>query len=437
MLNFSDTISAEALFERHRAFGERLERARPPALYLRARRRSRAPAAHRLRLGRLRTTTSVALFLLPVLERHDRARFEICCYSTSTARRRVHAPARGAAPTWRAVRRRCPTRSSRTRSTPTASTSWSTSPGIRAIAALRVFAQKPAPVQATWLGYLNTTGLTRIDYRITDAVSDPTGRPSGCTPRSWCGCRTASGATGRSVQAAAAAAPPCVRNGHVTFGSFNQVAQGVAGHARACGREILRQRPRRAPGRSLGVPPGRAHDELLRDLAAAGIARARDLVPFVPLQDYYAWYDEVDIALDTTPTAAAPRPATRCGWACRCSPSPARDRRSRSAASILTTVGLADWIASSPDEYVQRAVDASRNPAAAGRAALHVTREDAGEPADGRGALHQGSGEPLPPDVAEWCAGQADRSAEARRKTRAAALHAATVSHIVRYAASR
>lgn len=38
---------------------------------------------------------------------------------------------------------------------------------------LGVMARRPAPVQATWIGYANSTGMSRVDYRFTDAICDP------------------------------------------------------------------------------------------------------------------------------------------------------------------------------------------------------------------------------------------------------------------------
>ena len=359
LLNFSDSISAEALFERHRAFGERLERAQPPAFtFARV-----TDAERRLRIGYVSGdlhSHPVALFLLPVLERHDRAGFEICCYGTSTRAddftRRVAAQA----DLWRDAASASAVQLAERIHADRVDILVDLS-GHSGNARLATFAQQPAPVQTAWLGYLNTTGLTRIAYRITDAVSDPAGAERLHTeklarlPRSqWC--------YRPFLQTQAAAAPPCLRDGRVTFGSFTQVAK-LSATTLALWATIFRRLPE-ARLTVLGVAPGRASDELLRRLAAAGIGASRVTVaPFVPLREYYDWFARVDIALDSTPYSGGTTTCDALWMGVPVVTLPGSRSTSRSAASILTTVGLADWVAASPDQYVERAVDASRNPA--------------------------------------------------------------------------
>jgi predicted O-linked N-acetylglucosamine transferase (SPINDLY family) len=225
---------------------------------------------------------------------------------------------------------------------------------------LRVFAQKPAPLQATWLGYLNTTGMTRMDYRISDAHADPVGLTDGRhteklarLPHSqWCYRPFMSGA--------AAAVAPCLRHGYVTFGSFNQVLK-LSQASRRLWAEILS----RVPGARLvvlGIPPGQAHDALLRDLGASGVAAERmRLVPYVSLQDYFGWYNEVDIALDTMPYSGGTTTLDALWMGVPLLTAPGERPASRSAASILTTAGMTEWIVSSAEQYVQRAVQFSQD----------------------------------------------------------------------------
>ncbi len=89
---------------------------------------------------------------------------------------------------------------------------------------LDVMALKPAPVQATWIGYPNSTGLPTIDYRFTDAVADPVDTPQRYTetlvrlPGPFL-CYTP------PVHAPHVTPTPALVNGYVTFGSFNNLAK--------------------------------------------------------------------------------------------------------------------------------------------------------------------------------------------------------------------
>ena len=347
-LNASGQMAEDELFARHADFGRRLEHAYRPRFVF----SNKKETTRRLRIGYVSGDFAyhvVTLFMLPVLERHDRAGFEVVCYSTS------------------------PRVDDYTRKVASRADAWRPAAGLPAerladaihadgidilvdLAGhsgepqLRVFAQRPAPVQATWLGYLNTTGLTRIDYRISDRHADPadarhTEKLARLPHSQWC--------YRPFIKVSAEQTPPCRRNGYVTFGSFNQMLK-VSPASRQLWRRILKEVPR-ARLVILGVPPGRAHDDLRRDLPEA------TLVPYVSLQDYYAWYDKVDIALDTTPYSGGTTTFDALWMGVPVLTAPGVRPSSRSAASILTTAGLGEWIASDADDYVERAVEFSKN----------------------------------------------------------------------------
>ena len=353
-LALSDTRSAEEVFARHRAFGARLEAAVPA----RTAPCGNAPEPERrLRVGYVSCDFNrhpVAWFMLPLLERHDRGLFEVVCYSTGDKVDEVTGALRAVADTWR----ECHTLDDAALDELIRHDAIDVLVDLTGHAgALRlgVFARQPAPVQLSWLGYLHSTGLTRIGYRLTDARADPPGlsdrlhteklvRLPDCQ---WCF---------RPAHSDNHAPQPAWRsNGYVTFGSFNH-APKLSATVRRLWAGILRGLPR---SRLLlvGVPHGRAREDLLRDFGTAGVTADRlDILPRVPFAEYLRQFDAVDIALDTTPygggtttfdalwmgvpvlTLAGERPAAR------------------SAASILGALGMDDWVAASEAEYLRLAI---------------------------------------------------------------------------------
>jgi predicted O-linked N-acetylglucosamine transferase (SPINDLY family) len=231
--------------------------------------------------------------------------------------------------------------------------------GHSGIPQLALFAQQPAPVQATWLGYLNTTGMTRIQYRISDRHADPPGLTESHhtetllrLPHSqWC--------YRPFVTTPRAEMPPFEQNGYITFGSFNQ-AMKLSRSSRRLWAEILARLPD-SRLLVLGVPEGRARDELWRDLTAAGVDRERiTILPYLLLPDYFRRLAAADIALDTAPFSGGTTTCDALWMGVPVITVPGSRPSSRSAASILTTAGLTEWIASSPEDYVRLAVEFAR-----------------------------------------------------------------------------
>lgn len=360
-LNSSEQIAEGGLFARHTAFGTRIEQSHPPRFQ--PFRNVRDPE-RRLRIGYVSGDFCyhvVTLFTLPVFERHDRSAIEVYCYSTGGRVDDYTRQLSARADVWREVSSLSASGLADAINRDAIDILVDLS-GHAGIPQLAVFAQQPAPVQATWLGYLNTTGMTRIHYRISDCYADPPGLTDRYhtetlvrLPHSqWC--------YRPFIRVDCAETPPFVRNGHVTFGSFNQALK-ISRTARRLWTEILERLPD-SHLVILGVEAGRAQSDLAADLAGAAVDRARITVrQYVALEDYFRTFDAVDIALDTIPYSGGTTTCDALWMGVPVVTVPGTRPSSRSAASILTTVGLGEWIASTPEDYVRLAVEFARDKA--------------------------------------------------------------------------
>jgi predicted O-linked N-acetylglucosamine transferase (SPINDLY family) len=199
--------------------------------------------------------------------------------------------------------------------------------------------------------------MTRIHYRLCDGVSDPEGIAEAFHSETlhrlpyaqWCYRPRA------ALDYAATDEPPFLRNGYVTFGSFN-AAPKLSQTVRRLWAEILHALP---DSRLVivGVPPEAGLKRLLEDFERLGIAGSRiTSVGRVSLQEYFRCFNRVDIALDTTPYSGGTTTCDTLWMGVPVLTITGSRSVSRSTASVLTSMGLTGWIAASPQDYVRLAV---------------------------------------------------------------------------------
>jgi protein O-GlcNAc transferase len=354
MLTCWEGISSEALFARHKDFGERLERAI-------ARRfepfgNSRDPE-RRLRVGYVSGDFNfhpVAVFTIPLFERHDRSACEIFCYWTGETVDDFTRQVQARADVWRDVAPMSDAGLAETINRDAIDILVDLS-GHSGFFRLAVFAQQPAPVQVSWLGYLSTTGMTRIQYRLCDRHTDPPGMTDRFHTETLVRLPSSQWCYRPVVSIDCSEEPPFRRNGFITFGSFSNVLK-LSPMARRLWAEILTRLPdsRIVFG---GVPQGPIRDGLIRDFEKAGIAAGRIATfPRVGTADYLRSFNDVDVALDTTPYSGGTTTCDALWMGVPIITAPGTRSISRSTAGILATLGLSDWIAASPEDYVRLAI---------------------------------------------------------------------------------
>jgi predicted O-linked N-acetylglucosamine transferase (SPINDLY family) len=218
---------------------------------------------------------------------------------------------------------------------------------------LTVFAMRAAPVQATWIGYPNTTGLAAMDFRLSDAICDP---PGDETLQSERLIRLPHGFL--CYRPAAEAPQPGLPPEGLTFASFNAVPKISTGVIAAWA-AILRQLPRaglRLKAPDLGNPLAR--QRLLQAFATHGIGpKQLELLPMLAARrDHFAAYQGVDVALDTFPYNGTTTTCEALWMGVPVLTLRGKAHAGRVGASLLHRVGLDELIADGVDAYVERAI---------------------------------------------------------------------------------
>ncbi len=221
---------------------------------------------------------------------------------------------------------------------------------------LAVFARRPAPLQGTYLGYPNTTGLSSVDVRLVDSITDPAGSDAACVERLLrldpcflC--------FQPARDAPEPAAPPSAAAGFVTFASFNTLLK-LSDRSVAAWARILQ----RVPGSRLILKCTQVSDPEVRELtrrrfAALGIDPERlEMLTIAPSpREHLALYARADIALDPFPYNGTTTTCEALWMGVPVVTLRGDVHATRVGASILANIGQADLVASDLDDYVERA----------------------------------------------------------------------------------
>lgn len=357
-LHYDPALRPQALFDQHLNWDRR--HAQPLRKSIPAHANDRNPDRP-LRIGYMSPDFrrhSISYFLESLLASHDPQLFQIYCYSNVAHPDATTARLRRLVSNWREIRpmndQQIAQLIRQDRIDILVDLSGHTG-GNR----LLVLARKPAPVQITYLGYPNTTGLWSIDYRLTDGHADPPGQTESLhseqiirLPRSFLCYRPPENA------------PPFnVRAGPVVFGSFNAMPKINAPLVKTWS-QILRSNPEsRILLKNTGLGSPTARQILLDRFAAEGIPaeRVELLGPCPDELSHLQMYNHIDVALDSFPYHGTTTTCEALWMGVPTITLAGRAHLSRVGVSILNNAGLPDLIADDPRQYIEIATNLARD----------------------------------------------------------------------------
>lgn len=359
-LNYLDSAEPASLLAAHRAYGDALPRSRQATPH------NLPDGEKHLKIGYVSgdfREHSVAYFFEPILANHDRRRFSVHLFSTHPTEDAVTERLRRFGDTWH----QCSQMSDVAMAGLIRQTGIDLLidlSGHSAFNRLPVFALTPAPVQISYLGYPNTTGLAEMAYRITDAVAEPPEIGESWNSEQLLRLPDCFHCYRPADDTPFAATPPSLTGKPFTFGSFNALPKLSDSCCAAWGTILSRVPQSRLLLKTRGLAETEAREHLIDRLGKYGIQRDRIELspPTADHAEHLQRYRDIDIALDSFPYNGT---TTTCDalWMGVPVITFAGDRHaSRVSASLLNAVRLPELVAGDAVDYAERAVALARDP---------------------------------------------------------------------------
>jgi predicted O-linked N-acetylglucosamine transferase (SPINDLY family) len=355
---FCPGYDPQTLADEYRRWDQR--HAAPLAKFIQPHRNDRS-ADRRLRIGYVSPdfrAHPVGRFVLPLLEQHDHANFEIVCYASIRVPDAITDRCRAHADVWRDMHGKSDAQ--------VADTIREDRVDILVDLTMHmgnnrllVFARKPAPVQVTYLAYCDTTGLGTMDYRLTDPYLDPPGQPTALyceqsvyLPETyWC--------YQPAIEAPPAQALPALKAGRINFGCLNNFCKVNPLVLDAWSR-LLQAVPQSRL--ILHAQPGSHRDRVRTFLAQQGIAAERLLfIGLLPMVEYFGVYQQIDVALDPFPYGGGTTTCDALWMGVPVVSLAGQTAVGRGGLSIASNLGLPELVAHNSAQYVRVAAELAQD----------------------------------------------------------------------------
>ncbi len=316
----------------------------------------------RLRIGYVSSDLRnhpVGRFMLPLLAHHDPSQVEVFAYSQSPVADAITERLRASTHCWRSIVGLSDAQAAdlirRDQIDILVDLTMHTSDNR-----LLVFARKPAPVQVTWLGYPGSTGLTAIDYRLSDPYLDPPGmyesiyseqmiRLPGCF---WC----YDPVDGKDIPINPL---PALTSSIITFGCLSKFAKINPPLLALWAKVLLQVKDSRL---LLLANPGRHIQQTADQLSQHEINAERlEFIPRQPHQKYLEQYRRIDLGLDSLPYNGHTTSLDGLWMGVPMVTLAGQTAVGRAGSSILSNIGLLELIAHSEEEYVEIAVHLAKD----------------------------------------------------------------------------